>query len=246
MFKSVFIKYISAFMLINILSIVLSTTIITTLVNSYDENTRMRTVSNVAYSITNYVIDDYNESGQASFGAYLDESLGDILPVLNMMSINVDSIVVLISDGDGHIRLAAGSELSKQYLTEDGSVTDGLTYPPSVMENLAENGAVTRNDDLDGFFTDNHIVSILPITSLDGKVVGSVLAATIHSAMDALLDAMIKTIIMSSLWLMLAALIAVYLISERLVSPAVPISAVLGKGECVGGDRIVLGLIERV
>lgn len=219
MFKSVFIKYISAFMLINILSIVLSTTIITTLVNSYDENTRMRTVSNVAYSITNYVIDDYNESGQASFGAYLDESLGDILPVLNMMSINVDSIVVLISDGDGHIRLAAGSELSKQYLTEDGSVTDGLTYPPSVMENLAENGAVTRNDDLDGFFTDNHIVSILPITSLDGKVVGSVLAATIHSAMDALLDAMIKTIIMSSLWLMLAALIAVYLISERLVSP---------------------------
>ncbi len=219
MFKSVFIKYISAFMLINILSIVLSTTIITTLVNSYDENTRMRTVSNVAYSITNYVIDDYNESGQASFGAYLDESLSDILPVLNMMSINVDSIVVLISDGDGHIRLAAGSELSKQYLTEDGSVTDGLTYPPSVMENLAENGAVTRNDDLDGFFTDNHIVSILPITSLDGKVVGSVLAATIHSAMDALLDAMIKTIIMSSLWLMLAALIAVYLISERLVSP---------------------------
>ena len=114
MFKSVFIKYISAFMLINILSIVLSTTIITTLVNSYDENTRMRTVSNVAYSITNYVIDDYNESGQASFGAYLDESLSDILPVLNMMSINVDSIVVLISDGDGHIRLAAGSELSKQ------------------------------------------------------------------------------------------------------------------------------------
>ena len=88
MFKSVFIKYISAFMLINILSIILSTTIITTLVNSYDENTRMRTVSNVAYSITNYVIDDYNESGQASFGAYLDESLSDILPVLNMMSIN--------------------------------------------------------------------------------------------------------------------------------------------------------------
>ena len=48
MFKSVFIKYISAFMLINILSIVLSTTIITTLVNSYDENTRMRTVSNLS------------------------------------------------------------------------------------------------------------------------------------------------------------------------------------------------------
>jgi len=39
------------------------------------------------------------------------------------------------------------------------------------------------------------------------------------SGMDELLNAMIKTIIMSSLWLMLAALIAVYIISERLVSP---------------------------
>ena len=124
MFKSVFIKYISAFMLINILSILLSTTIITTLVNSYDENTRMRTVSNVAYSITNYVIDDYNESGQSGFGAYLDESLRDILPVLDMMSINVDGLVVLISDGDGHIKLAAGSELSKQYLDENGNITE--------------------------------------------------------------------------------------------------------------------------
>lgn len=219
MFKSVFIKYISAFMLINICSIVLSTTIITTLVNSYDENTRMRTVSNVAYSITNFVIDDYNESEQANFEAYLDESLYDIQPVLNMMSINVDGIVVLVADGAGNVKLAAGSELSKQYLDDDGQIAPDLSIPVSVMDELSEGNAVTRNDNLEGFFTDDHIVSILPITALDGKVVGAVMTATIHSAMDVLLDAMIKTIIMSSLWLMLAALIAVYLISERLVSP---------------------------
>ena len=60
---------------------------------------------------------------------------------------------------------------------------------------------------------------ILPITALDGRVVGSVMTSTAASGMDELLNAMIKTIIMSSLWLMLAALIAIYIISERLVSP---------------------------
>lgn len=50
-------------------------------------------------------------------------------------------------------------------------------------------------------------------------MVGSVMTCTLNSGFDELLEAMNKTIIMSSLWLMLAALIAVYFISERLVSP---------------------------
>ena len=62
-------------MLINILSILLSTTIITTLANSYDENNKIRTVSGVAYSITDFVIEDYNNSGQLSFNDYLNQSL---------------------------------------------------------------------------------------------------------------------------------------------------------------------------
>jgi len=50
-------------------------------------------------------------------------------------------------------------------------------------------------------------------------MVGSVMTCMVNSGFDDLLEAMNKTIIMSSLWLMLAALIAVYFISERLVSP---------------------------
>lgn len=50
-------------------------------------------------------------------------------------------------------------------------------------------------------------------------MVGSVMTCTLNSGFDELLESMNKTIIMSSLWLMLAALIAVYIISERLVSP---------------------------
>ena len=221
MFKSVFIKYISAFMLINILSILLSTTIITTLANSYDENLKIRTVSGVAYSITDFVIEDYNNSGQMSFNDYLNQSLHEIKPILDIMAINLDNMVVFISDGAGDIKLAGGSELSQKYAGEDGILSEDeeISYPPEIAAKLQEGATITRTDTLDGFFTENQIVYILPITSLDGKVVGSVMTSTVASGMDELLNAMIKTIIMSSLWLMLAALIAVYIISERLVSP---------------------------
>ena len=221
MFKSVFIKYISAFMLINILSILLSTTIITTLANSYDENNKIRTVSGVAYSITDFVIEDYVTSGRLSFNDYLNQSLHDIKPILDIMAINLDDIVVFISDGAGDIKLAGGSERSKTYAGDDGILSDDeeISYPPEIAKQLQEGGTIIRTDTLDGFFAENHIVYILPITSLDGKVVGSVMTSTVASGMDELLNAMIKTIIMSSLWLMLAALIAIYIISERLVSP---------------------------
>lgn len=221
MFKSVFIKYISAFMLINILSILLSTTIITTLANSYDENLKIRTVSGVAYSITDFVIEDYNNSGQVNFNDYLNQSLHEIKPILDIMSINLDKMVVFISDGAGDIKLVGGSEHSAQYAGEDGILSEDeeISYPPQIAVKLQEGATITRTDTLDGFFDVNHIVYILPITSLDGNVVGSVMTSTEASGMDELLNAMIKTIIMSSLWLMLAALIAIYIISERLVSP---------------------------
>ncbi|MBE6613766.1 MAG: HAMP domain-containing histidine kinase [Ruminococcaceae bacterium] len=221
MFKSVFIKYITAFMLINILSILLSTTIITTLANSYDENLKIRTVSGVAYSITDFVIEDYNNSGQMNFNDYLNQSLHDIKPILDIMAINLDNMVVFISDGAGDIKLVGGSDRSKDYAGEDGILSEDeeISYPPEIAVQLQEGATITRTDTLDGFFAENHIVYILPITSLDGKVVGSVMTSTAASGMDELLNAMIKTIIMSSLWLMLAALIAIYIISERLVSP---------------------------
>ena len=54
-------------MLINILSILLSATIITTLVNVYDENNKTRTLASVTYNASDYIVKNYTESGGISF-----------------------------------------------------------------------------------------------------------------------------------------------------------------------------------
>ncbi len=221
MFKSVFIKYISAFMVINIVSIFLSTSIITTLVNVYDENNKTRALTNAAYASVNYMIDDYTKSGEVGFTDYLNNSVYDIIPVFSAMAANSEDIVIFVADGDGVVKLVGGSRDFEDFAGEDGIVSEdeNLSYPRSVNEALKENSTLSRYDDLDGFFKQKYRSYIQTITTKDGRVVGSVMTCALDSGMDELLEAMIKTIVMSTLWLMLAALVAVYFITERLVSP---------------------------
>ncbi len=209
-------------MVINLLSILLSTSVITILVNEYDDETKQRALKNVAYDATVFMIDDYTESGETSFNDYLNNSVYKILPVLSAMSTNVENMVIFVADGDGNIKLVGGAE--EEYVAfagEDGIIGEGeeQRYPDSVTEKLKSEKTVSHNSTLDGFFSEKHNYYIQAITTENGKTVGSVMTCTMTRDMDTLLEAMIKTMIMSTLWLMLATLVAVYFITERLVSP---------------------------
>lgn len=248
MFKSVFVKYISAFMLIIALSIFMSTSIITTLVNIYDDDNRSRTLSNVAGESAEFMIGDYSESGSLSFDEYLNTSVVSILPVLNAMTTNADDIFILVADVSGNVKLVAGNNDAAEVM----SSRDELVYPASVTAQINEAGDISRDDDLDGFLEEKCMTHITPIVSSDGKVTGSVLACAENSGMDELLEAMIRTVIMSTLWLMLAALIAVYFITERFVAPVRSMSKAareFGQGHFdvrveVNGDDEIAGLAK--
>jgi len=221
MFKSVFVKYISAFMLINILSLFLSTSIITTLMTVYDENDKDRVLSNVAYGTTTFMIDDYVKSGDTKFSEYLDHSVYEIVPILNAMAANAEETVIFVTDGEGNVKIVGGSEDAVTFAGEDGIINaqEAIRYPRELLEKMRSGEKITGKGVLEGFFDKEVPYHVQPITTRDGVVVGSVMTCILHSNIDALLEATIKTIIMSSLWLMLAALIAVYFMTERLVSP---------------------------
>ncbi len=221
MFKSVFVKYLSTFMLINVLSILLSASIITTLVNNYDENARIRALKNVAYESASFMIEDYSGSGETSFADYLNDSVVRILPVLNAMTTNTEDMVIFVTDGEGAVKLVGGSDLAESFAGEDGIVSqaESFSYPASITAEMREKEEISRRDTLDGFFEEEHQIYLRPLTTRDGRVVGSVMACTMTSNMDGLLGSMINTIIVTMLWLMLAALAAIYFITERLVSP---------------------------
>ena len=216
MFRSVFVKYISAFMLIHFLSILLSTAIITSLVNVYDENNKNRTIGNVAYNVSDYIVKDYFESGQVAFNDYLNNSVVLLKPVLDAMVASMDDVEIFVADGEGNVKLAGGSE---RWRESGGNSLDGLCYPAEITDRLTASGKIILSGAMEGLFEDKRRICVQPITAADGRLVGSVLASAADNDMDELLETMIRSMVMSSLWLMLATLIAVYFITERLVSP---------------------------
>ena len=211
MFKSIFVKYITAFMLINIVSIFLSTSIITSLVNVYDDNNKTRTLANITYNTSEFIVNDYKESGEMVFNDYLTRRVVLLEPVLDAMVASFDNVTLYVADGMGRVMLVGGADKAQ--------ITGDHVYPAELNEVVAANEQISRYDRIEGFFEEKHRIYITPIATTDGRVVGSVMATTANTDMDELLEAMIKTIIVSTLWLMLAALIAVYFITERLVSP---------------------------
>lgn len=223
MFKSVFIKFVVAFLLINLACMLILTSIISSIVKIYSTNVKSRTLENAATYIADTVkegMDKYEFTDD--FQAYVDAYPEHIHTYLDATGINVDEIVMLIVDENGKILLSGGAEESHRFGGEDGifSYTDPThTLPDSYLTELKKGDSYNAITTLDNLFEEDYMVYSLPIKDSSCNFMGGVIACSANSDMNILLSGMTKTIFMSTLWLMLALLVVTYIISERLVSP---------------------------
>ena len=107
MFKSVFTKYISVFMLILVMSFFVLNSILTSLVNTFNTDVKMNSMADAAYSVSVYLRHDFSQSTDFSqatvedFDEYLYTHGSWIMPVIDLLSVNIDHMVLWIVDADG-------------------------------------------------------------------------------------------------------------------------------------------------
>ncbi|MBR6807588.1 MAG: HAMP domain-containing histidine kinase [Clostridia bacterium] len=217
MFKSVFIKYVTAFMLINISCMIILTTIISSIISTYNANVKENTLKNAAQYISEYLSDGVNNKDFNDIHEYTTVYPETIHTYLDIMSVNVDKLTILVTDETGKVVIIGGSEATQNFdhVTDDGLT---LTIPKEFINKLKTDKYVSEHSKLNGVFEKEHIIYSLPIYA-DNRMIGAVIACSDNAGMNVLLDGTVKTIFMSTLWIMLAMLVAVYFISERLVSP---------------------------
>lgn len=221
MFKNVFLKYIVAFMLIILSIFILLMTVITSLVNTYNTNIKDRMLTKAAYSINNFISEDYSRrtDQSMSFEAYIQKNDSYIVPLVEVVCANNDKIIAFICDAGGNVLLMRSSSDVEPTSCLTSSELDSLSFGEAEYSTFKNGEAATVINDFGGFFKGVHISRVYPISDESGGFVGAIITSSDNSEMDALLNAMIKTVVMSCLWLMLASLVVVYFISERLVSP---------------------------
>ncbi len=212
MFKSVFAKYIVTFMSIICVSFLVLVVIITSMVNGYALSAKKDLLSGAAHGTADFLGKQTGASLSTDFEKMLEKNAEDTDRILTAMAATGEDITILLVSNDGTV-------LRKATASTAGRLESTVSVPKSVMDEVNNGVELSELKKLDGVFDSAQLVYTAPVYTADGYVCGTVFACATSSALNGLLTLMVRTVIVGSLWVMLAALVAVYLITERVISP---------------------------
>lgn len=215
MFKSAFSKYLAAFILIILVSFLMLSGIITSMIKTYatedKENNLISTSEAIAMHITDAEVEAIENYA--------------LLPMIVTPIINLNSeLNILIADENFKIILTTLNDSSN---SEDGrrpSINKESGFGVLDISYFAKKNADTKNEyyihygNLGGMLKDTHIVCAKKIIT-GGEIRGYVLSLSSTSTEDSLISTARRAVINSSIWVMFAAVIAVYFITERIIHP---------------------------
>ncbi len=211
MFKSVFTKFITAFMLIIVISFSAVAFFLCRMAQSFLLDERTAAAERISAGVTEFVADEFLSSDAVDFSQYVYFHRDPLASLISAFASGSDGMVILVTDDNGGILLVDDGNGQDQSNT---NVSHNIS-----MASLPQNGGTTFQSDLGGVFGAEYLVSMRAISDENGIMVGAVFACSSAEMVDGLVDTMAKTIIMSCLWVMIAALLAVYFISEKIIDP---------------------------
>ena len=212
MFKSVFAKYITTFILIIFISFSMILSIILSLVSDHSTSVRQETVQIASKTAEAYFSLNYERSDLPSFDEFIANEQKKICEVFSSLATTSDGITFILADRSGKLILYANSEksalLDKNFLIPEPTRTTVLSGTETPVS-----GA------LPGIFESYRLSYATPITDENQAVRGVIIASYSSNSFLELLRGMSETILASSLWVMVATLIAVYFITEMITGP---------------------------
>ena len=214
MFKSSFSKYLTAFVLIIFASFIILSSIITSMIRSY-VNDDLEEKLELTGSI---VVDMIEEKNIVSVDSYIHEISMFVMPIVNFDT----HFDVLITTADGKIILSTmgGENASRKIPLID--LKNGLGKIDLSSFQYHDHGddekRYVHRGTLDGLLDDQSMVYAKPIDT-GGELRGYVITLSSTVKEDNLVSITRRVVINSSVWVMLAAVIAAYFITERIIHP---------------------------
>lgn len=209
MFKSVFAKYLSAFAVIIFVSFLMLAVIIGSMIATYSSETKKEDLS-WAVELSRFWLErKYTYSDEKAYLENAGEDGSVLAARLDSYPANRGSLSLVITATDGTViatndkmKPLMSKKITSDYLkeTEKGETETYLT-------------------DLSGLLGEKMYVCVSSFGNGEGTTLGYVCIFASATSEQALISSMTKTVVMASLWIMLAAMIAVYFISDRMVSP---------------------------
>ncbi len=216
MFKTVFSKYVSAFMMIIIISFAVVVMITLSVVGRYSTEAKKQDMENCARSASAYV-DSMMHSLQ---GDGLDELMSseyeNMYRTLDLMTKNVDGATLLLIDANDTVLIRVGNDGVE---LADGGIGE------QIKDKMLADGLYSDRGSADGMFEGAKLLELVPVADLKGEYLGAIAVCSDDALPIGLTGIIVRVIMSSIIWVLIAALIAVYFISERVISPLREISS---------------------
>ncbi len=219
MFRSVFTKYITVFMMIIIISFIIQITIISTLIGAYSDSSKQASLTTAADTFASYLSEKYADTRLTSFTTFIRNYRNTTNEDSYMMLEYSKYMSIIVTDTTGTVIFSTGPDVPLIPGDPKNEYPETIVISDSVMSKIVPEGYSFVTNSEGGIFSEVTYVYGQPIMSVEGGKLGVIFACSSDSEMDVLLESLINTSIMVSLWIMLAALIAVYFISDRIISP---------------------------
>lgn len=216
MFKSVFAKYISAFMLIILFSFAIIIVVISSIITNYSEQAKTDIMETAARSSALFLEGRLEDDDTSDIETLVKNEAEDICVMMSVVAADSDDVTVLVSDNNGKILLEAG--LDREEISADSSI------PKSVIDEVIGGKALFDNLREYDIFSQMKAIYAVPIHNVQAEACGTVFVCASSMMLAELLEVIIKAVVVAILWVLLAALIAVYFISDRVISPLKEIS----------------------
>ena len=242
MFKSVFAKYVITFMTLLVISFLLLLFIVNSVVSQDSLQAEMNSIAGVADSCALHLSEMYGQGGTGELGDFLHADSPDgsvdptILRILTATMTNHRDMTVYVTDASGGFIFCTGN-------LQDSAPDAGTPLlTPSELASLRDEGETQEQADRGNAYavkststpsnSDNHdgiflakaegrqaCAYAVPIRSAQENVLGYILVTSAAETSGNTVSTTLRSMVIAALWIMLAALIAIYFITERIIAP---------------------------
>ena len=216
MFKSIFSKYVTAFMLIILVSFLVVVIITSSAIGRFSNDTKADFVKNSNEIAKNYISSMLYSSESRNFSSFEEREKNDINRMLYNISFNTQDVSTVVVDTEGNTVFS--------YTCEGNEIAFSGKISSEVTDAVLSENEYYETGKFDGFFKGAKVICGSAIKNGNGELCGYVFTCSGSLMMVELWELMVRIVMGSILWVLLAALIAVYFISERVISPLREIS----------------------
>ena len=210
MFKTVFAKYLITFVAIILISFLILAIVLSYMMQDYSEQMTRNDLEQTAKSVSDLIEGELNTTAYIDITDYVLNNYNGFRSRISAFTRYTSELYILVSDIDGNV-LATGDNLPSDYLLS--SIPADIAYEITFGENS------DFESEFDPVFSESSYVFAERIITSNGQAEGIVIAARPVAYTKAFVSDTLKTTLLACMWVMMAAIIASYFISDRIVRP---------------------------